>query len=259
MSAAPLEILELEAENIKRIVAVRIRPDGKVVEITGKNAQGKTSVLDSILWAIAGARHIQSQPIRKGQNSGRIRLDLGEVIVKRTFTKNEETGDTETKLTVEQVNGAKFNHPQTLLASFMDALTFDPLAFARAEPKEQFNQLRRFVPDVDFEQIERENKRDFDDRTAANRRAREAKDAAAQIVGRPDTPNDPLDEAALVGELERAGKHNTELERRRFVKDGAERDHAGKLATAQRNRDKAAKLRAEADEVEQTAVRVEAE
>ena len=43
-----MKILELRAENIKKLVAVEIKPDGNIVEITGKNGAGKTSVLDSI-------------------------------------------------------------------------------------------------------------------------------------------------------------------------------------------------------------------
>ena len=39
-----MKIIELRAENIKRLVAVTIKPDGNMVEITGRNGHGKTSV-----------------------------------------------------------------------------------------------------------------------------------------------------------------------------------------------------------------------
>jgi len=45
-----MKIISLVAENVKKLVAVEIKPDGNLVEITGKNGQGKTSVLDSIWW-----------------------------------------------------------------------------------------------------------------------------------------------------------------------------------------------------------------
>ena len=38
-----MKIVRLTAENIKRLVAVEITPDGNVVQITGKNGAGKTS------------------------------------------------------------------------------------------------------------------------------------------------------------------------------------------------------------------------
>lgn len=37
-----MKIVKLQAENIKRLVAVEISPAGNVVEITGKNGQGAT-------------------------------------------------------------------------------------------------------------------------------------------------------------------------------------------------------------------------
>ncbi len=37
-----MKILTLTAENVKRLVAVEIIPDGHLVQITGKNGHGKT-------------------------------------------------------------------------------------------------------------------------------------------------------------------------------------------------------------------------
>lgn len=48
-----MKIIALQAENVKRLVAIEIRPDGNLVQITGKNGAGKTSVLDCIWWALA--------------------------------------------------------------------------------------------------------------------------------------------------------------------------------------------------------------
>ena len=39
-----MKIIRLSAENVKRLVAVEIEPTGNLVEITGKNGAGKTSV-----------------------------------------------------------------------------------------------------------------------------------------------------------------------------------------------------------------------
>src|SRR3990167_3139034 len=131
-----MKILKLTAENIKRLIAVEITPDGNLVQITGKNGAGKTSVLDAIWWALAGTKHIQAQPIRKGENKARVLLDLGEIVVERKFT---EAGST---LTVESIKGARFSSPQTLLDKLLGELSFDPLAFSRMETREQFDELR---------------------------------------------------------------------------------------------------------------------
>lgn len=49
-----MKVISLQAENVKRLKAVAIAPSDNLVEITGKNAQGKTSVLDALWWALAG-------------------------------------------------------------------------------------------------------------------------------------------------------------------------------------------------------------
>jgi hypothetical protein len=38
----PLRILSFGVENILRVVAVFVRPDGRVVELTGKNREGQS-------------------------------------------------------------------------------------------------------------------------------------------------------------------------------------------------------------------------
>ena len=66
MTEEMAKIVSLRAENIKRLRAVEITPAGHLVEITGRNGQGKTSVLDSIEMALAGKRSIPTRPIRDG-------------------------------------------------------------------------------------------------------------------------------------------------------------------------------------------------
>ena len=62
-------IISLEAENIKRLKAVKIEPAGEnLVVVSGENAQGKTSVLDSIEMALAGTRSVPDRPIREGKS-----------------------------------------------------------------------------------------------------------------------------------------------------------------------------------------------
>ena len=58
----------LFSNSLKRIKAVEITPDGNLVVIGGRNAQGKTSVLDCITYALAGASSHPDQPIRNGED-----------------------------------------------------------------------------------------------------------------------------------------------------------------------------------------------
>lgn len=221
-----MKIVSLIAENVKKLIAIEIKPDGNLVEITGKNGQGKTSVLDSIWWALAGAEHLQTAPIRSGQKNARIQLRLAgeqDLVVTRKFARKDEGGYT-TTLTVESADGARFGSPQTMLDKLLGELSFDPLAFARMRPAEQFETLKRFVPGFDFAQTELDQKADFDRRTAINRQAREAHAAAQAIVVPVETPEEPVDESALAVELEEVGKFNTELETRKARRESVARE-----------------------------------
>lgn len=215
-----MKIVSLQAENVKRLVAVEITPDGNLVQITGKNGQGKTSVLDSIWWALAGATHIQAAPIRKGSAEARIRLDLGELRVTRTFRRKEDGGAT-TSIVVENADGARFPSPQKMLDSLLGELSFDPLAFARMEPRAQLEALKRFVPGVDFVAIDAANREDYDARTLVNRQAKDARTQASLIIVPDGAPDEPVDEQALVDELAAAGDTKAQIERRRSAREQA--------------------------------------
>jgi len=209
-----MKIINLQAENIKKLIAIEIRPDGNLVQITGKNGQGKTSVLDSIWWALCGAANIQGTPIRNGQNQAKIRLDLGEIVVTRIFKKADD-GHTISSLTIENAEGTVIRTPQTLLDKMLGELSFDPLAFARMTKKEQFNELKRFVPDIDFDAIQKAHQADYDKRTNINREAKESRTLADAIFISPDLNPELIDENALIDKLEAAGKHNADIETRR--------------------------------------------
>lgn len=55
-----MKINKLEIENVKRVKAVKIEPsENGLTIIGGRNNQGKTSVLDSIAWALGGDRYLK--------------------------------------------------------------------------------------------------------------------------------------------------------------------------------------------------------
>lgn len=78
------KIIQLTSENVKRLVAVNIKPNGNLVIIGGKNAAGKSSVLDSIGYALGGKDEIPEVPIHKGAEKAKIVLELDDIIIKIT-------------------------------------------------------------------------------------------------------------------------------------------------------------------------------
>ena len=125
-----MKVIELKVENFKNLVAVDITPKSDVVIVSGSNAQGKTSVLDSI-WAALDGKSIPKEPIRKGKDKAVIEMNIGPYLIKRIFTKKGNY------LSVENAEGAKFQSPQKMLDRFLGELSFDPLEFTRLTSKEQ--------------------------------------------------------------------------------------------------------------------------
>lgn len=239
-----MKIVSLQAQNIKRISAVHIEPNGNLVEITGKNGQGKTSILDSIWWAICGAENVQTQPIKKGETKAKIVLRLKgdgrELIVTRFFKKQPE-GDTTTELVVENAEGARFSKAQSTLNELIGDLSFDPLEFDRGTPREQFETLQMFVPGVDFAGLDLANKEDYARRTQANRFAKDARAAANAITVPEGTPAEPVDVAAIGKALNEAHTTNSGI-----AQKALEHQARGEQAASLRRRAEERKQRCDA-------------
>ena len=173
-----MKILNLQADNYKRIQAIDITPDQFVQVIGGKNAQGKTSVLDSIWSAFAGGEASKAikKPVREGAESAEVRVDLGEFVVIRKW---DESG--KTTLTVESSLGAKFSSPQSMLDNLLGKMSFDPLAFTRLKPAEQREVLLGLVKlDINLEALDIKYKNLYAERTEIGR---DVKATSARIEG----------------------------------------------------------------------------
>ena len=251
-----MKIIQLSAENVKRLIAVEIKPDGNMVPITGKNGQGKTSVLDSIWWALSGAKHIQAAPIRRGATSAKIKLDMGEIVVTRTFKREKEGEGYTTKL---EVVGAVKGTPQGMLDSLLDSLAFDPLAFARMDGKAQVEVLKKYVTGFDFGKNAAENSIDFSARTEKNRKAKELRIQIDQIMITDKTPTERIDETVLVQKLADAGKHNADIQLRASNRQQMTIDISTKQSRASEIRSEAEALLAQAQAMIEQSKAVELE
>jgi len=193
-----MKILKLQAENVKRIRVVEINPDGSVVLVTGRNAQGKSSVLDAIIYALGGKEAIPDQPLRDGADAGFIRLDLGDIVVERTFTAE----NTYLKVKATGTN-AEYPTPQALLDGLVGKIAFDPLAFARAKDKDQLAMLLEVVDlDLDLDAMAAERKELFDKRTDVNRDVKRLEGGIATFLTPDDAPDELVSAVNLIKKLE---------------------------------------------------------
>ncbi len=203
-----MKIIKLESENIKRIKAVEIQPGGSLVIIGGQNAQGKSSVLDSIEYALAGGSSIPSKPIRKGEKKARVIVDLGNIIVTRTFT------DSGTKLVVSDKEGFTKSSPQQLLDSLTGKLSFDPLAFSRMDSKKQLETLKNLIG-IDFSKLDEEKEKIYQERTQVNKEIKSLQAQIQAIQRYDDIPSQEISVIGLINDLEIMDDHNRQIERQK--------------------------------------------
>ena len=206
-----MKIIQLEAQNVKRLKAIEIRPDGNVIVIGGKNGAGKSSVLDSIAYALGGKGTIPSQPVRKGEKKATIVCDLGNLIVKRTMTANG--GGT---LTVENKEGAVFKSPQAILDALVGKLTFDPLEFSKMDARKQVETLKGLVG-LDFSELESERQSLYDKRTLVNNEGKALKARFEGMQEYSEAPEMEVSVSGLMGELKERGSVNYENEKQRLM------------------------------------------
>ena len=199
-AAAPsLKIVELKVQNIKRIRAVHLHPNGaSTVILGGKNGAGKSSVLDAIMMAFAGARAIPADPVRHGAKRGSVVADLGDLVVERVIS-----SDGQTTLTVRDADGNRKSSPQRLLDELCARIAFDPLAFLDLEPAKQNEQLRQLLG-LDFSALDAERERCYAKRTDTARDAKAARASSESIVVPPNTPAAAVVVTELLAQLTEA-------------------------------------------------------
>ncbi|KPJ23079.1 AAA family ATPase [Streptococcus phocae] len=131
-------INKLEIENVKRIKAVKVEPSAKGLTIIGgNNNQGKTSVLDSIAWALGGNKYKPSQAMRDGsQVPPTLKITMSNGLIVERKGKNAS-------LKVIDPDGQKGG--QQLLDSFVEELAINLPKFMDGTPKEKADVLLEII------------------------------------------------------------------------------------------------------------------
>jgi hypothetical protein len=184
-----VRIIELEAENFKRLKAVRIVPgDERILVIKGKNGAGKSAVLDALGCAI-DSRLVPERPVRDGADEAYIRLDLGTLVVERKWTQ----GGAKDYLVVRDADGVRQSSPQTILDALYNRIALDPSSFLRLSSKDQVEVLRR-VTGLDCTDLEEKRAKLYTDRTIVNRELETAEARIRAFKAPPaDTPDTEID------------------------------------------------------------------
>lgn len=187
-----MKISKLEIENVKRVKAVSLEPtQNGLTVIGGKNNQGKTSVLDSIAWALGGDKFKPTSARREGSVVPpylHVEMDNGLVVERR----GENSA-------LKVIDPAGRKGGQQLLNEFVETFAIDLPRFMEQTSKEKANTLLRIIGVED--QLK---KLDYDEATTFNRRrelgriALQKQKYADELPLYPDVPKEPISASKLI-------------------------------------------------------------
>ena len=204
-----IKINKLEIENVKRVKAVKIEPTANgLTVIGGNNGQGKTSVLDSIAWALGGEKFRPSKPEREGSMvPPRFSVTLSNGLIVERKGKNSS-------LKVTDPNGNKGG--QQLLNEFIEVLALDLPKFLNSSDKEKAQTLLNIIGVGDqLLELETKERELYQERLTIGRIADQKQKFADEQVDYPDAPKELVSAKTLIEEQQEILARNGENQRKR--------------------------------------------
>lgn len=204
-----IKINKLELENVKRIKAVKLEPsENGLTIIGGRNNQGKTSVLDSIAWALGGERYRPSQVRRDGSViPPHLHIVLSNGLVVDRAGKNSD-------LKVTDPNGNKGG--QQILNEFVEELALNLPKFMESSDKEKANTLLKIIGVGDrLSELEKEENELYNRRHFIGQIADQKAKYAKEMTYWQDVPKDLISAAELIARQQDILAKNGENQRKR--------------------------------------------
>lgn len=204
-----IKINKLEIENVKRIKAVKIEPTANGLTIVGgNNNQGKTSVLDSIAWALGGDRYRPSQAQRDGSTiPPTLHIVMSNGLVVERKGKNSS-------LKVTDPTGNKGG--QQLLNEFVEQLALDLPKFMEASGSEKAQTLLRIIGVGDqLAVLDKQEKELYNRRLAIGQIADQKKKFADEQPYYPDAPKELVSPSELIRQQQEILARNGENQKKR--------------------------------------------
>lgn len=178
--------------DFQRLEWVQIAPHGALVAISGRNAQGKSSVLDGLEATLMGHnKRDVPRPVRDGQKTAEVTnvLDNGMTLIRKY------KADGSSSLTAKAKDGSKVS--QATLSGMLGAFGMSTGVFDLMDDKKQLAAVLDIVKlDFDPSELAAERKAIFEQRTLINGRAN---DLEAQVKRFGDLPDGvPAAEVSVV-------------------------------------------------------------
>ena len=204
-----VKINSLEFENVKRVKAVRIEPTANgLTVIGGRNGQGKTSVLDSIAWALGGEKYRPSQAQREGSAlPPALHIELSNGLIVERKGKNSA-------LKVTDPKGQKGG--QQLLNEFVEQFALDLPKFMSANNSDKAKILLRIIGiEGKLSELDFEEQKLYNERHSVGVIADQKKKYAAELTAFDGVPEEPVSASELIAQQQEILARNGENQRKR--------------------------------------------
>lgn len=209
MSNESIKINKLEIENVKRIKAVKIEPSKNGLTIVGgNNNQGKTSVLDSIAWALGGDRFKPS----KAQREGSVIPPNLHIVLSNGLVVDRKGKNSSLKVTDPTGNKAG----QQLLNEFVEQLALDLPKFMESSGKEKAQTLLNIIGvGGQLAELETKEAELYNKRLTIGQIADQKKKFAEEQTYYPDAPKELVSPAELIKQQQEILARNGENQKKR--------------------------------------------
>ena len=213
-----VKITSLELENVKRVRAVSLQPaeDGLTV-IGGRNAQGKTSVLDAIAWALGGNRKRPERPTREGSATpASLRVELSNGLLVERGGKGG---------TLKITDPTRKKAGQALLDSFVEELALNLPKFMEMSDREKADEMLRILGiQDDLEKLDRDLMSAKNKREAIGQMKRAKEHTADEMPVYGEVGTEPMSAKELIEKQQEILAKNGENQRKRLLVDQIKRE-----------------------------------
>lgn len=204
-----VKINQFELENVKRIKAVKVElSENGLTVIGGRNSQGKTSILDSIAWALGGDRYRPSMPKREGSATPpNLKVVLSNGLIVERKGKNS---------TLKVTDPAGNRSGQQVLNSFIEELALNLPKFMNSTSAEKARTLLKIIGVGDqLYVLEQQEKETYNNRHAIGQIADRKKKFAAEQPYYSEAPMELVSASDLIRQQQEILARNGENQRKR--------------------------------------------
>lgn len=223
-----IKIASLTTENVKRVKSVHIEPSPNGLTIIGgNNNNGKTSILDSIAWALGGNKYRPSKAQREGSVvPPTINLKLSNGLIVERKGKNSD-------LKVTDPTGNKAG--QNLLDSFVEELAINLPKFINSSDKEKASTLLEIIGvGQQLYELECQEKEKYNMRRSIGQIADQKEKFAKEQPFYPEAPKTLVSITDLITQQQDILAKNGENQRKRDMTDQLHRQATQLMAEIER-------------------------